>query len=222
VIRAAANWTSEAQEPFWANAAFFLPRNPRSLVVLAHHDAAGNQARMRRLIAEHLSAHGLATCTVDLTSDCEHFAGRMIVDVETLFDRLRSVVHFVAEWDDTRGLPIAVFGEDYCAAAAMMVAAESLTCVKVAGAYCGRPDLAGLQLSEVRTATLLIVPGRDSELLARNERAFSKLDCPSQIAVIGNATRSLREAGAVHACRYLMRRWCQKHAIQGNRRALAS
>jgi hypothetical protein len=177
---------------------------------------------MRRLIAEHLAAHGLATCTVGLTSVDEHFAGRMIVDLETLCDRLRSVVQFVAEWDDTRGLPIAVFGENYCAAAAMMVAAESLPCVKVAGAYCGRPDLAGLQLAQVQAATLLIVPGRDTDLVNRNERAFGKLACPSQIAVIGNATRSLREAGAVHACRYLIRRWCQKHAIKEQSRALAS
>jgi hypothetical protein len=221
VIRAAFDLMSETQEPFWANAAFFLPRNPRALVVLAHHDAASQQAGIRRQIAEHLAAHQFATCTVDLTGADEHYAGRMVVDIETLCDRLRGVVQFVGEWDDTRGLPLAVFGEEYCAAAAMMVAAESLAGVKVAGAYCGRPDLAGLQLPQVRTATLLIVPGRDAELLERNERAFSKLVCPSQFAVIGNATRSLREVGATHACRYLIRRWCQKHAIKENSRALA-
>jgi putative phosphoribosyl transferase len=221
VIRAASDWTSETQQPFWANAAFILPRHPRALVVLAHHDSAAKQAGIRRQIAEHLAAHQLGTCTVDLTEPDEHYAGRMVVDVETLCERLRGVVQFVSEWDDTRGLPIAVFGEDYCAAAAMMVAAESLSGVKVAGAYCGRPDLAVLQLPQVRTATLLIVPGRDAELLARNERAFSKLECPSQIAVISNATRSLREVGATHACRYLIRRWCQKHAINDNIRALA-
>ena len=221
MIRAAANWASQTQEPFWANAAFSLPRSPSSLVILAHHDAALRQARLRRHIAEHLAAHRLATCAVDLTSAGEHFAGRMTVDVETLCDRLRSVVQFATEWDATRGLPIAVFGEDYCAAAAMMVAAENLSCVKVAGAYCGRPDLAGFQLADVRTATLLIVPGRDNALLTQNERAFRKLECKSQIAVIGNATRSLREAGAMHACRYLIRRWCQKHAIRTSSRALA-
>jgi hypothetical protein len=145
----------------------------------------------------------------------------MAVDIETLCERLRGVVGFVAEWDETRGLPLAVFGEDYCAAAAMMVAAERISCVTVAGAYCGRPDLARLALPKVRTATLLIVPGQDAELVDRNERAFSKLACPSQIAVIGNAGRTLREAGAIHACRYLIRRWCQQHAVQGRCRALA-
>jgi hypothetical protein len=145
----------------------------------------------------------------------------MALDVETLSDRLRGVVQFVAEMQETRGLPVAVFGEEDCAAAAMIVAAERLPGVAVAGAYCGRPDLAVLQLPQVRVATLLIVPGRDSDLLDRNERAFSKLACASQIAVIGNATRSLREAGAIHACRYLIRRWCQKHALRESR-ALAS
>jgi hypothetical protein len=38
--------------------------------------------------------------------------------------------------------------------------------------------------------------------------------------VIGNATRSLREVGAAHACRYLIRRWCQLHVARSPRRPL--
>jgi hypothetical protein len=140
----------------------------------------------------------------------------MILDIEMLADRMRNVVEFMAEFDETCGLPMAVFGEDYCGAAAMMVAADRPDCVKAVGAYCGRPDLARVYLSRVSVPTLLVVPGRDRDLLARNESTFGALGCASQIAVIGNATDSLCEAGAMHACRYLIRRWCEHHVVRSN------
>jgi pimeloyl-ACP methyl ester carboxylesterase len=114
---------------------------------------------------------------------------------------------------------MAVFGEDYGGAAAMMVAADGPGCVKAAGAYCGRPDLARLYLPRVAVPTLLVVPGRNCDLLARNEGAFGALSCASQIAVIGNANDALDEAGAMHACRYLIRRWCEHHVVRSNRRS---
>jgi hypothetical protein len=148
---------------------------------------------------------------VGLTEGHEHITGRMIVDIETIADRLRGVIRFMSEWQQTRGHPMAVFGEDLCGAAVMMVAAEDSTGISAAGTYCGRPDVARIYLPQVRVPTLLVVPGRDHDLRARNEQAFADLTCACQIAVIGNATRKLTEIGAVTACQYLIRRWCEKH-----------
>jgi hypothetical protein len=217
VIRAASPWTNDIHEPFWANARICLPQNAQAVVVLAHHEPSRQQHAVREKIGAYLAAHRLATCAVRLTKADEHVAGRMVLDTETLGDRLRGVVEFLANCDETCDLPVAIFGEGYCGAAAMMVAAGDLDCVKVAGAYCGRPELAYVFLPRVRAATLLVVPGLDRELLEGNERAFSELVCPSQIAVIGNASRRLREEGAVHACRYLIRRWCQNHVLHPRR-----
>jgi putative phosphoribosyl transferase len=218
VIRAVSDWTQDVREPFWVNANLCLPRKTVALVVLAHNELGEQRKQLRRKIAEHLAGHQFACCTVGLTKGDEHVAGRMILDTETLADRFRGVVEFLAQWEATRGLSMAIFGEDYCGAAAMMVAADGMDGVKAVGAYCGRPDLARLYLPRVSVPTLLVVPGRDRELLARNEGAFGALACASQIAVIGNATRSLCEAGAMHACRYLIRRWCEYHVAPCNRR----
>jgi hypothetical protein len=187
-------------------------------VILAHNALGEQRKLLRQKIAEHLAGHRLACCAVGLTKGDEHVAGRMILDTETLADRMRNIVQFMEEFDETRGLPVAVFGEDYCAAAAMMIAADRPDCVKAAGAYCGRPDLARQYLPRVSVPTLFVVPGRDRDLLARNEGAFESLACASQIAVIGNATNSLCETGAMHACRYLIRRWCENHVVDCNRR----
>ncbi len=170
VIRAVAEWTNDTEEQFWASASMSLPRHAKAIVVLAHHEALSPENQVRKQIAEHLSGHQLATCTVGLTNPDEHVAGQMILDAETLAERLRGVVAFLANCDGTCKLPVALFGEDYCGAAAMMVAAEGHDCVKVAGAYCGRPELARIYLPRVRAATLLVVPGLDRELLEGNER----------------------------------------------------
>jgi hypothetical protein len=188
---------------------------------MAHNEPNDALATRRRSIAEHLFKYRLATCTVALTRPDEHVGGRMIVDIESLADRARGVIEFMSNWRQTRNLPLAVFGEDYCGAAAMLVAAQATTSVKAAGAICGRTDLAQVYLPDVRVPTLLIVPGRDQSLLERNEKAFSKLACASQIAVIGNASRMMRETGAVRACQYLIRRWCQKYFARCGDRANA-
>ena len=219
MIRAISDWTQTVREPFWAHASLYSPPNAEALVVLAHNEMGQQRKLLRRRIAEHLVAHNIACCAVGLTKGDEHIAGRMILDTETLADRLRNVVEFMAEFDETRGLPVAVFGEDYCGAAALMVAADVPHCVKAVGAYCGRPDLARTYLSRVSVPTLLVVPGRNRDLLARNEGAFGALACASQIAVIGNATDSLGETGATHACRYLIRRWCEHHVVRSNCRS---
>ena len=221
MIRAVSDWTPTVSEPFWANANLCLPRHAVALVVLAHNESADQRQHLRRKIAEHLAGHQLACCTVGLTDGDEHVGGRMILDTETLADRFRGVVKYLAQWQETGGLPMAIFGEDYCGAAAMMVAADGMDCVRAVGAYCGRPDLARLYLPRVPVPTLLVVPGRDRELLAVNEGAFGALACASQIAVIGNATRSLCESGATNACRYLIRRWCENHVVSCNRRSQA-
>ena len=221
MIRAVTDLSHEIREPFWASANLCLPRTADALVVLAHNESDGQREQLRRKIAEHLASHRLACCAVGLTNGDEHVGGRMILDTETLADRLRGVVEFLSQFEDTRGLPLGIFGEDYCAAAAMMVATDGLETVKAVGAYCGLPDLARLYLPRVPLPTLLVVPGRDRDLVARNESAFGSLSCASQIAVIGNATRSLGETGALHACRYLIRRWCEHHVVPVNRRSPA-
>ena len=219
MIRAVADWTQETREPFWASANLCLPCNPVALAVLAHNEQGELRKQLRRQISEHLAEHNVACCTVGLTNADEHVAGRMILDVETLADRMRGVVEFMSNWQETQMLPMALFGEDYCAAAVLIVASEGLHYVKAVGTYCGRPDLARIYLSRVEAPTLLVVPGRDRELVERNEQAFAALVCASQIAVIGNATRRFCETGAAHACRYLIGRWCESYVAPCDSRA---
>jgi putative phosphoribosyl transferase len=187
------------------------------LIIIAHCAAAGQNRRLRRQMVEYLTQHRLACCTVPLTGEDEHLAGRMLVDVETLTDRLEGVVKFMRQLDETSGLPTAIFGEHDCGAAALLAAARLGNSIEAAGAYCGRPDRVRYEIPQIQAPTLLVVPGREPDLVAQNEAAFEQLECPSQLAVIRNATRRLNEAGAIGACCHLIRRWCERHVVGRDR-----
>jgi putative phosphoribosyl transferase len=218
VIRAAFDDASAGVcEPFWASANFTSPARPLGLIIIAHCASAAQTKRLRRQMVEYLTRQRLACCTVPLTGEDEHLAGRMIIDVETLSDRLEGVVKFMRQLDETTDLPTAVFGEHDCGAAALLAAARLGKSVQAAGAYCGRPDLVRFELPQIEAPTLLVVPGRDPDLLAQNELGFQLLECPSQIAVIRNATRRLNEVGAAGACCRLIRRWCECHVVKRSR-----
>jgi putative phosphoribosyl transferase len=178
-----------------------------------HNEHPAREAQVCEQIGSSLVDRRLGLCTVGLTHANEHVRGRVILDVESLTERLSGVITFLRHWHETAELPLAIFGEDLCAASALAIAANPPPELRVVGSFCGRPDLAKLQLPLVSVPTLLVVPGADRDILQRNEAAFAALNCPSQIAVIGHATRSLGEEGAVGACRYLMRRWCEQYLL---------
>ncbi len=116
-------------------------------------------AQVCEQIAGSLVNQQLAICTVGLTHANEHVRGRMILDVESLTERLGGVVTFLQHWEETSDLPIAIFGQDVSAAAAIAVAANAPRGLRVVGSFCGRPDLARIQLPMVSVPTLLVVPG---------------------------------------------------------------
>ena len=90
-----------------------------------------------------------------------------------------------------------LFGASTGAAAALIAAAEVPDQVQLVISRGGRPDLAGPALEQVRTPTLLIVGGRDPEVLALNKAAAARLSGPAEIAVVPGATHLFEEPGAL-------------------------
>ena len=61
----------------------------------------------------------------------------------------------------------------------------------------GRPDLAASHLKKVRSPTMLIVGGADTEVVALNRTAFEQLSCSKGIKIIPGASHLFEEAGAL-------------------------
>ena len=75
----------------------------------------------------------------------------------------------------------------------------------------GRPDLAGDALYSVHQPTLLIVGGRDQQVLELNRRALEKLAGENRLEVIPGASHLFEEPGALEQVARFARDWLLDH-----------
>ena len=85
----------------------------------------------------------------------------------------------------------------------------------------GRPDLAGRALALVRAPTLLIVGGRDAQVLELNREAFAQLTCEKRLEIVPGATHLFEEPGALDRVALLARDWFERHLTPAAARARA-
>ncbi|HEX7744395.1 MAG TPA: hydrolase, partial [Micromonosporaceae bacterium] len=75
----------------------------------------------------------------------------------------------------------------------------------------GRPDLAGAALPAVRAATLLLVGGRDEQVLELNEEARRRMTATTDLKVIPGATHLFEEPGALEQVAEEAAAWFERH-----------
>jgi putative phosphoribosyl transferase len=177
------------------------PAGAAGVVVFAHGSGSSRHSPRNRMVAARLQAAGYATLLMDLlTADEEQVDDRTRTfrfDIPRLASRLVGAIRWLRERRDTGKLPVMLFGASTGAAAALIAAAEVPDHVQLVISRGGRPDLAGPALKQVRTPTLLIVGGRDLEVLALNKAAAARLSGPVEIAVVAGATHLFEEPGAL-------------------------
>ena len=78
--------------------------------------------------------------------------------------------------------------------------------------------LAGPVLSRVRAPTLLIVGGKDVQVVQLNRAALAQLLCEKQIGIVPGATHFFEEPGALDEVARLAREWFGRHLFQTTRR----
>jgi len=189
-----------------------IPTNALGIVVFSHGSGSGLRSPRNQFVAEHLQSVGFATLLLDLLTTQEDLDYERRFDIELLTQRLGDAVRFVRGHTTSRSLPVGLFGASTGAASALRVAALFPTEVKVVVSRGGRPDLAGEgTLQKVRAATLLIVGGRDGQVIELNEAAHRMLRCEKRIAIVPGATHLFPEAGALETVAQLATDWFLRH-----------
>jgi len=146
----------------------------------------------------------------DLLTDREAANRANVFDIPRLADRLGRAADWAGTAAEVRGLRIGLFGASTGAAAALVAAAgrKDISAVVSRG---GRPDLAENALERVTAPTLLIVGGRDPEVLALNRSAYRRLHCERRLEVVPGATHLFEEPGTLEAVVALARDWFVRH-----------
>jgi len=201
-------------EGMWLDADVTTPAAAKGVVLFAHGSGSGRFSPRNQNVARQLNALHLATVLADLlTADEErvdqHTLGHRF-NIPLLAQRVERVIEWTLEDGELRALPIALFGASTGAAAALDAAALLSDLVRAVVSRGGRPDLAS-KLDRVIAPTLLIVGGRDPDVLRLNESALRKMKCAKRLEVVPGATHLFEEPGTLDRVAALAGNWFSEH-----------
>ncbi len=194
-----------------------IPQGARGVVMFAHGTGSSRHSSRNRFVADVLRQGSLGTLLLDLlTVREEQIDARtrhLRFDIGLLAERLIGAMRWLDTQDDTRGLPIGLFGASTGGGAALVAAARLPDRVDAVVSRGGRPDLAGEELRHVRAPTLLIVGGLDTVVIEMNKRAMMQMVAPVDLAIVPGATHLFEEPGALEQVAQLARDWFVRYLV---------
>ncbi|WDZ87998.1 dienelactone hydrolase family protein [Micromonospora cathayae] len=178
-----------------------VPVEPVGVVLFAHGSGSSRHSPRNVAVAHTLNDRALATVLVDLLTPEEERVdertAELRFDIGLLAGRLAGIVDWLATDPTLGGLPVGLFGASTGAAGALVAAAARPERVRAVVSRGGRPDLAGEALARVRAPSLLLVGGRDEQVIGLNESAMTSLDGVAELRVVPGATHLFEEPGTL-------------------------
>jgi putative phosphoribosyl transferase len=193
-----------------------LPPERRGMVVFAHGSGSGRFSPRNQAVAEAMRDVGMGTLLIDLLEEDEAQDRRKVFDIEFLADRLVAAADWLHRDSETRDLRLGYFGASTGAGAALVAAARQPGQIGAVVSRGGRPDLAGQSLAKVTAPTLLLVGGRDEEVIELNRQALAVLRCTKEMVIIPGATHLFPEPGALEEVARLAQNWFLRFLIPGS------
>jgi dienelactone hydrolase len=192
-----------------------VPSVVQGVVVFAHGSGSGRFSPRNRAVAGVLVDAGLATLLMDLLTPDEEAedtrTARLRFDIPLLAARVVSAIDWLPSEPILDDLPVGCFGASTGAAAALIAAAERPERIAAIVSRGGRPDLAGEALPRVAVPTLLIVGGRDTDVIEINRQAQALLGGESRLEIVPGASHLFEEPGALEQVAALARDWFLRH-----------
>ena len=187
-----------------------LPAPPTGIVLFAHGSGSSRSSPRNAFVASVLHESWIGTLLFDLLTEQEATDRVNVFDVALLAERLLAAVRFVAGLEQTRHLPLGLFGASTGAAAALVAASRERRVAAVVSRG-GRADLAGAALARVHVPVLLLVGSRDEDVLELNRRALDHLGGERQLVVVRGASHLFEEEGTLAEAARLAAEWFRRY-----------
>ncbi|TPE43896.1 dienelactone hydrolase family protein [Pontibacter mangrovi] len=189
-----------------------IPENAFGLIIFSHGSGSSRLSSRNRFVAEHLQRSGFATLLFDLLTEEEDQEYSNRFDIPKLTKRLIDTTYWVQQDPRTQNFNIGFFGASTGAASAIgAAAAEGSEIIKAVVSRGGRPDLADAVLPDLQVPTLLIVGGKDEEVLELNKQAQDQMQCIKDLEIVPDATHLFEEPGALEMVAQLATDWFRKY-----------
>lgn len=197
-----------------------IPERARGIVIFVHGSGSSRHSPRNQYVADELRRAGLGTLLFDLLTIEEERIDMMTrhlrFDIELLSKRLIDVTGWVLNRPETRDLNIGYFGASTGAAAALIAAKEYATAVKAVVSRGGRPELAESALIHVKAPTLLIVGGKDTQVIDLNKWALERIVAlDKELKIVPGATHLFEEPGALEEVARLAGKWFTRYLADG-------
>ncbi|WP_371525306.1 hydrolase [Streptomyces sp. NBC_01283] len=187
-----------------------VPDTVFGVTVLAHGSGSSLYGPRSRALAGTLHNAAVGTLLIDLLTPDEAARGRPTGRRHSEVDLLTHRLIASVDWLSARvsDLPVGLFCASTGAAAALGAAAARPGLVDTVVCPDGRPDLAGEEvLGHLHAPVLLLVGGRDTEILRLNREAANRMRVLSRLRVIPDATHLFEEPGALDEVAAVAARW---------------
>lgn len=192
-----------------------VPAGASGVVLFAHGSGSSRHSPRNKFVARTLHESGVGTLLFDLLTrdeeEEERYTRHLRFDIDLLSGRLIDATSWIKKQTDVQNLQIGYFGSSTGAAAALVAAAELGEQIAVVVSRGGRPDLAGASLPKVKAPTLLIVGGRDEQVIALNWDAHDRLRCEKRVEIVDRATHLFEEPGTLEEVARLAAEWFKGH-----------
>jgi putative phosphoribosyl transferase len=193
-----------------------IPAGATGVVLFAHGSGSSRHSPRNQFVAQRISAAGVGTLLFDLLTREEETVDiqtrHLRFDLRLLADRLKDATGWLWDNKETKELRAGYFGASTGAGAALVAAAELGERIGAVVSRGGRPDLAGPDaLQRVKAPTLLIVGGRDFQVIDLNEQAYALLNCVKELRIVEGATHLFEEPGTLQEVASFAADWFQRY-----------
>lgn len=193
-----------------------IPEGAKGIVIFVHGSGSSRYSPRNQYVAQELQKEGLGTLLFDLLTAQEEridmLTRELRFDIDLLSKRLINVTSWVLNQPETKELNIGYFGASTGAAAALIAAKAHSDTVKAVVSRGGRPDLAENALMYIKAPTLLIVGGRDTQVIKLNQWALDRMTIPEkELKIVPGATHLFEEKGTLEEVARLAGEWFKKY-----------
>lgn len=194
-------WTTPISKACWS-----CRPNRGGIVLFDHGSGSRRHSPRNNFVARVLRDQRIGTLLLDLLTLTEDLDYQTRFDVPLLTHRLLVATRWVSAAPAAQHLPIGYFGASTGAAAALGEETHALV------SRGGRPDLAGSHdLAKVKSPALLLLGGRDEEVIELNREALARMHCIKEWNIISGATHLFEEAGTLEEVARQAAMWFSQH-----------
>lgn len=186
-----------------------IPKGSSGIVLFSHGSGSSRYSPRNQYVAGVLKTAGNGTLLFDLLTEEEVYDRSKVFDINLLSQRLIYATAWVGQ--NFRDMKIGYFGSSTGAAAAIKASVEMDTEISALVSRGGRPDIVMSILDQVKAPSLLIVGGKDFEVLRLNRLAYERLKCEKELKIVSGATHLFEEPGKLQEVAELAASWFTKY-----------